>query len=154
MGQGKLVDTIDLLTISALYVPSIWFKCGIFLARDRLSTIARNHVEEFWRGSLRSPRGYSSSSSPRVCRTRYNSESDTIFEERVEEEKVQRQPAQTKQQQAAQNINTHQHTSASIKTIKKSINAHCNTSIRINTHPNASTHIKTTSTHINNVRNT
>jgi hypothetical protein len=64
-------------------------KC--FLARDATSAFGRHHIEDFWRGSLRGRRGLGGMGgyvSPRASRTRYNSETETIFEDRQEEERA------------------------------------------------------------------
>ena len=61
------------------------------MARDRSASMGRHHLEDFWRGSLRGRRGFRDGpgmNSPRISRTRYNSETETIFEDRQEEEKA------------------------------------------------------------------
>ena len=65
-----------------------------YLVRDRAASAGGHHMEDLWRSSLRGRRGLRDrelgSGSPRVSRTRYSSETETIFEEKQDDVKEEK----------------------------------------------------------------
>ena len=65
-----------------------------YLVRDRAASTGGHHMEDLWRSSLQGRRALRDrdlgSGSPRVSRTRYSSETETIFEEKQDEVKEEK----------------------------------------------------------------